>query len=118
MAARVTVTPTDVSGKYPTLPVVITQLAADATNLNQIALTGREILIARNTHATDPFTFTVSSTAHPVTNRTGDISAYSIAAGVEVMVGPLASEGWSQGGYLYFQAEAADVVFKVIRVPG
>lgn len=117
--ARTTLTPTDVTGKFPTTPVTITETAADATNLNQCRLTGREILIARNDHATDAKTFTVTSVAHPITGRTDDITAHSIAAGVSVMVGPLAPEGWrSTDGYLYFAGETTDIKFQIIRIPG
>lgn len=116
--ARVTLTPNAVTGKFPTVGVTITETAADASLLNQCKATGREILIARNTHATDAKTVTVTSVAHPVTGRSGDITA-SLAAGVSITFGPLAPEGWRQAdGYLYFQGETADIVFQVLQVAG
>ena len=117
--ARVTLTPTPVSGKFPTTVVALTETAADDTLLNQFKLTGREILIFRNTHATDAKTVTITSVAHPVTGRTGDITAFSVAAGLSYMVGPLAPEGWRQtDGYLYFAGESDDIHFQVIQIPG
>lgn len=116
--ARVTCTPTDVTGKWPSALVTLTETAADATNLNQLVLTGREIVIARNSGASTR-TVTVTSVASSIDNRSGDITTQNILAGALMMIGPLAPEGWKQtDGYLYLQASHAEVKFSVIRTQG
>lgn len=117
--SRVTCPPTDVTGKWPSALVALTQTAADATNKNQLVLTGREIVIARNIDAGSTRTITVTSVADPLDNRTGNITTQNIAAGALMMIGPLAPEGWRQtDGYLYIEASHADVKFSVVRIPG
>lgn len=116
--SRVLVTPTAVTGKWPSALVTITETAADATNKNELALTGREIVIARNTGVSTR-TITVTSVSDPLDNRTGNITTQNILAGKLMMLGPLAPEGWRQtDGFLYIEASNAEVVFSVIQVAG
>ena len=116
--ARVTLTPVAVGGKWPTAPTALAMTAADAPNKEQVAITGREIIIARNT-GVGARTITVTSVANPADNRTQHITAYSIGAGLQVMFGPLAPEGWRQtDGKLYIEAEHAEVLWSVIQIPG
>lgn len=111
--ARQTLTVTTAPGKYPTDGVVVTETAADATNKEQVKLTGRELLLARNTGA-GARTVTITSVAKD--GRTGHITADSIAAGAIHVFGPFALLGWAQtDGYLYFEAEHAEVKWSVIR---
>lgn len=119
--ARQTLTPVAITGKWPTAPVALPMTAADSTNKEQVPCTGREIIIARNTNAASTArTITITSVSNPADNRTGDITAYSIPAGTQVMIGPLAPEGWRQNanGYTYIEASNAEVVWSVIQIPG
>lgn len=117
--ARQTITPQNVSSKWPTALSALTFAVADASNGDQVLLTGREIIIAYNSHASTTYTLAVTSVADPETGRTGDISATNIAAGAFKMIGPLASEGWRQtDGYLYLNANNASIQFAVIRLVG
>lgn len=96
--------------------LALTRTAADASNLQKTLLTGKEMIIAKNTGVTSR-TVTVSSVAC-VHARTGDVAAQVILGGVTRMFGPFPQDGWMQSdGYLYFQASHAEVVFSVIRLP-
>lgn len=114
---RQTIAPVHVSGKYPTALVALPLTAADATNFEQIALTGREILVIFNSDASD-HTVTITSVADTTEGRTGDITTENVVAGTMKMIGPLAPEGWRQtDGYLYFQASDATIEYAVIQLP-
>lgn len=104
-------------GPYPTLPV--TALAADVA---QNALTGssgasgnqaafgnfnRLLLVFQNTDATSKTVTITSLASGNVFNRTGDISAYAIAAGL-MSAFFIERNGWIQSdGNLYFEATSA-----------
>lgn len=117
--ARVTVSKNLAPGSYGVAGVVLTELAADASQFNQFLMTGAELLIARNSNA--------GSTARTVTitsvtddrGRAGTIGAESIAAGAAHVFGPFTKKlGWAQtNGYLYFQASHAEILFSVIQLP-
>lgn len=119
---RVTHTPLDLPGGFPSLPIsagAVSQAgtAADATNKEQTPLTGREIVVCHNTGA-GARTVTFTSVADGQTNRSGDISAYSIPAGEVAFFGPFPNRGWRQtDGNLYFEAEHAEVEIHVLRLP-
>ncbi len=114
--ARQVHTPVVAPGKWPTAGVVFTWLAADITNDEEFVLTGRELLLARNVGAS-PHTITITSVQDPF-NRSGDITAESIAASEFRMYGPVDITGWQQpDGNLYFEADNAEVEFAVIRLP-
>lgn len=102
------------TGQYPTAPFTLTQTAADATNYEQTAHTGREVIIFENSGATLR-NITITSVADN-RNRTGDVT-FTLAAGAFKAIGPLGIEGWRQtDGNLYFQADHADVLISVIRI--
>jgi hypothetical protein len=112
--ARVSHTAATTSGKYPTAPTTVTATAADTTNKEQTELTGREIIIFRNSGASTR-NVTITSTADDK-NRTGDVT-FSLAAGAIKFIGPLGLEGWRQSsGVLYFEADHAEVLISVLRV--
>lgn len=91
--------------------------AADTSNLNEVVLSGREILLVYNSDGTNPYTFTVTSVADAL-GRTGDITTYSLAAGEYGVVGPFPVIGWSQSnGKLYFQGSNAAIKFAIIKIP-
>lgn len=115
--ARVSHTPDDAPGNYPTAGVTVTQTAADTTNKEEFPMTGRELLLAYNSGASAA-TVSIDSVANQQ-GRTGDISVDSIAAGETHVYGPFTSRrGWVQGdGTLNFEASSADIEFSVIRMP-
>lgn len=118
MAARVALTKTNAPGSYPTAGVTVTFTAADITDKNTFVLTGHDLVIAWNQHATDPATVTINSVAN-TRGRTKDITADSLLAGEMHMYGPFKElEGWVQsGGGLNLEASAADIKFAVIALP-
>ena len=121
--ARLAVPVQDITPGYPpTLPIAAN--SADITFTNAGAsfadgagfpLTGREVLVVKNGNV-GAQTLTVSSTKDDK-GRTGDITAYSLAAG-DIAIFRFPIEGWRQAdGQLYFAASATDVAFGVVRLP-
>lgn len=109
-------------GPYPSLPVSalaldLTWQAADSSNLNQFAMgQGKYILLARNVHATTPFTVTLTSAADEY-KRTGDITTYSIAAGKQIAFLVDKSAGWLQSdGMFYLAASGASIEFCILKL--
>jgi hypothetical protein len=86
--------------KWPVLPVVAGSLtmqfvaAAVTTDGLDFSATGREIVLFQNSGAS-PYTFTVVS-APDALGRTGDITAYSLAAGEIAALTP-PPLGWAGG---------------------
>lgn len=75
----------------------VTMTAGDASNGNDFVSSGDEIVIVQNTHATLAYTVTFTSVADSL-NRTGDITAYSLAAGDIAVFGPFPAHGWRYTG--------------------
>ena len=107
-------------------PVALTDgpLAAGSAKLNftaatlagnQVALTGREMVLIRNDDA-GAQTVTFTSVKDRI-GRTGDISAYSIPATEEHLFGPFALEGWDSAGKLLFTCSDVDMKIAAIRIP-
>jgi len=120
--ARLAVTAFTPPGSYPAaLPLVADAadftftgpgVAADGISFLNV---GREILLARNIHATNAATVTISSVAY--LGRTGDITAYSLAAGDFAAFGPFDPTGWNQsGGLVYAVGSATDIKFAVLKL--
>lgn len=116
--ARVAHTPAQLSATDAQADgVALTFVAADATNKEQVSLTGREVIVAWNSSADTARTVTITSVADEM-GRTGDIATDSLAFGTFHVYGPFSLEGWEQtDGNLYFEASHADVKFAVIRLP-
>lgn len=120
--ARQTLTKLTLTGNFPVIPLTansadLPMTAADATNKEQIAATPKQILIAHNTGVSTR-TVTVTSVAAPGTNRTGDISAYSLGAGEYAAFGPFERDGWMQtDGNIYFEASHADIKWGILVLP-
>lgn len=113
---RITLTKTTSPGPYPAAGVAVTMTAADTTNKEQIALTGRELIVIQNTGAGSR-SYTITSIADS-RGRTGTIAAQSIAAGAIHVIGPFALDGWLQAdGMLYIEASHAEVKWGVITLP-
>lgn len=110
------------TGSYPTLPLsagaaTITLTAADTVNQNSVPWGNahRLLVIAQNTGASAR-TVTITSAADGL-GRTGDISAYSIAAGGVAVLGPFERPGWAQAdASLYLEANNAEVKFAIVPV--
>ena len=100
-------------GPYPSLPVAanaldLVETAADATNKEQFAPSGNDLVIIHNT-----VTFTSAADDQ---NRTGDVTTYSLGAG-EIMAFRFKTPGWKQSdGYIYMEASNAAVKYAVIQL--
>ncbi|KKL29024.1 hypothetical protein LCGC14_2369290 [marine sediment metagenome] len=78
-------------------------------------LTGKELILIKN--GATPRTITITS-VNDEFGRTGNIAAYAIGANEFAMFGPFKQPGWRQtDGFLYFEANNAEVLIAVIRLP-
>jgi len=122
MAIRLVLTPQEVPGSYPSLPIVADSIdlafvasGADYVEGFSFPLTGRELLIIRNDNVAAK-TVTIDSLASKRTNREGDITAYSIGIGEYVALGPFSKDGWQQvNGDLHGEVNAADLMLLVLK---
>lgn len=93
---------------------------AGSTGTDTIACNGRDIILAWNTHAIDPYTITILS-EDDEKGRSEDISAYSLAAGEIAVfgVGLTKSSGWidSATGLITVDVENAAIKWAVLRLP-
>lgn len=109
-------------GPYPTLPLTansadVVETVADPVNGSQVAFgTSSEMLvIAHNTHATNPYTVSITSSPDGL-NRTGDITGYTLQA-TEFAAFKVARSGWRQSdGNVYLTAENAAVKFMIFKI--
>lgn len=121
--AVLNLTVTNMPAKYPalqpaanSLDVAFVAAGADFADGAQFPLTGTEILLAWNKHATDPRTVTITSVANEY-KRTGDITAYSIGAGEIAVFPQFQLNGWqSSDSRLHLAASAADVYFAILKL--
>jgi len=116
--ARTALTKTTAPGPYPTAGTTLTWNDADSSNGNDFAMTGRDLVLVRNAHATDPKTYTVTSAADSQ-SRTKDITAESLTAGVVVVLGPFRNKsGWAQtSNKFYINGEDTNIKIAVILLP-
>lgn len=116
---RVTLTKQIPLGPYPTLPVgagtmTLTQTAADITNKEQFVPSGDDLVIVQNSGAS-PYTITFTSVADEL-KRTGDVSAYSVAAGA-IAAFRFKKPGWMQSdGRVYIEASNVAVKWAVLQL--
>lgn len=110
-------------GSYPVLPVApgsraLTLVAGDVANGNFTPLLeARTLVLVRNTGA-GARTITFTSVKGPATlERSGDITAYSLAAGTFALFGPFRIAGWSNAGNLDINVEHAEVTLAIITLP-
>ncbi len=82
--------------------------AADTTNFNRFASTGKEILLARNTDVSP----------HKVTRYkpAGKIE-YTLGADDYLTTGQIPSSGWNQSGYVNVDADSDTIEFAVLMLP-
>lgn len=95
-----------------------TMAAGTVTDGDTFVCTGREILLCRNINVAAK-TITITSIADE-TNRTEDITTYSIGASEYAVfgVGLTNSKGWkSTAGTIRITVEHADVLVAVLRLP-
>jgi len=113
--ARTSIASQAAKGTYGTAGLALTFTAADASNGNQFTLTGREILIIFNAHATSAKTVTLTSAPNSK-GRTGDITAQSLTAQTYYVFGPIKDKaGWAQaGGVLYLDAQDNNIQYAII----
>jgi len=121
--ARVLVAAQTLPGAYPTLPLgagsrVLAFQAADASLHNYTPIVeGKTLVFVKNSHATDPKTVTFTSVVDAY-NRSGDITTYSIAAGVVAVFGPFKAAGWSHPDTgevgLWIDGSTADILIAVV----
>lgn len=92
--------------------------AADASNGNHFACSGKEILIVQNSHATNAYTVTVTSVADEK-GRTGTVTDYSLSAG-EIAIftmGRTLEQGWMQtDGTILVTGSNAAIKFAVVKI--
>lgn len=114
---RTELTPTAAPGCYVSAPTQLTWTAADVANKNSVALTGRELLLIRNSSTTAARSVTITSVPDQY-GRPGDIAAFSVPIGAMYVFGPVLHPGWMQpDGRLYFEADNAEIQFCVLRLP-
>lgn len=91
--------------------------AADPVWGSSFSCTGKEILLAQNTHATLAQTVTIKG-ATDVWGRAADITAYSIAVGGIAYFGPFPPEAFRKSdGKVWVIGSDVTVKFAVIRIP-
>jgi hypothetical protein len=120
--ARLVLTPATPRGSYPTLPIspttadIVFNVPGTFTDGIGFANTGRELLLVSNNTA-GALTVTISSV--PYLGRSGDITAYSVAANGFAIFGPFDSKGWGQAdGMVYAVGSAAGIRFAVVKLDG
>ena len=117
MPPRTSLTPISAPGAYAAAPVELVFTAADDVDKNQFPLTGRELIVARNSGAVADHTITITSKANEY-GRTRNITAFTISPGEYFMFGPVLTPGWLQAdGQLYLEADDAEIEFAIIRLP-
>jgi hypothetical protein len=111
---RTTLSPTNLPGGSTGVGAQdFTWTAADASNGNQFASTGKEILLVRNVNAASP----------PVSRKVtlfhvkGKIE-YTLGAGEFSSFGQIQTSGWKQtDNYVYVTGEHADIQLAVLVLP-
>jgi hypothetical protein len=106
---------------YPVLPLGagtadLTETAVDdPTDRQTTLIDGKTVILAHNTDV-GAHTITFTSVADSF-NRTGDITAYSIAAGKIARFGPFKSSGWATSGQLLIDVSDPLVRLAVVTLP-
>jgi len=108
-------------GPFPVLPVTALSLdfvftVADNVNFDEFTFTGRELILVYNPTG-GALTFTLESVADPQT-RVGDVTTYSVGAGLFSCFWAGSLVGWNNAGKFYLKGSAATIKFAIIRIPG
>lgn len=115
--ARTALTPVEAPGGRPLSSVDAAGAAADVGNGNKFAITGREMLLVRNTGAsTRTLTFqTVAVNGRQDPNHN---TAINVTAGAVRLFGPFPLKEYQQtDGALYVSSNHAELLLTVIRLP-
>lgn len=118
--ARTNIAAQTLDGPYPALPLTpgsnLTEVPADVGNGNSTPIVeGKTIVVAHNVNVAAK-TITFTSVADDK-NRSGDITAYSIAAGKIRIFGNFKVPGWTHSGDLWIDSNHADVLLAVVTLP-
>lgn len=114
--ATTNLTKTTAPSHWSQTGTALTMAAADTGNNNHILAAGDCILVAHNTHGSNAYTVTITSVADPMTGRTGNVSAQSLAAG-EIRIFRLTNNGWANSsGQIVVSANNAAIKFGVIQL--
>lgn len=120
---RTAITPVTATGPYPSAGVNYGFTACDAANDNKAVMSGRTMLLFKNSGASSRVVNVTSAVDEK--GRLGDITftlAAADAAGDEKLIGPLPQNGWMQTsgddtGSIQFDAAHAEVLVLVIALP-
>lgn len=115
------ITPTTIKGPFETISANGADFAwtQGSTDGDTVAITGRQIILVRNTHATDPQTVTIDS-VDDEQNRQADITTYSLAAGefAAFGCGLTNSPGWkTAAGIINLDCSSTDIYYAVLTLP-
>lgn len=111
---RTILTPMTAPSPYAILPQLLTFTAWDSGNGNRFKSTGKEQVVINNSHATLARTVTIISVADPFA-RSGDITAFSMAALTYYITQVFPTTGWMQSdGYIWIDGSTVDVKFAVV----
>jgi hypothetical protein len=112
-----TVIPAQLSGApYESALTATTWTACDAVNFNSTPLSGNQVLIFWNTHASTTYHVTVHSSGD-VEGRTEDITTFAIPAGTTAHTSKYPIIGWQDsGGSLDFDADNASIKVAVLTI--
>lgn len=118
--ARTTLTVQTLKNLYAGTPAAnaldVTLAAGDAVDGNDYVPSEKDILFVQNSHGSNAYTFTLFSVADEL-GRTGDVTAYSLAAG-EFACFPVPARGFKQtDGKIWLACENAAIKFAVFRLP-
>jgi hypothetical protein len=122
MADREVLTKTTAPGGYPSLQPAANSLdivftAANIVDDNRFVASGKDLILAWNTHGVNAYTVILTS-IEDEKKRTGNIANYSIGAGEIAVIGPVPKDGWLQAdGHIWLSANNAAVKFAVIALP-
>ncbi len=119
--ARTTITAQTLAGAYPTLPIDagtadLTETAVDDPTDRETPLVNLKTLVIAHNTDSGAHTITIGSSVDTY-NRTGDITAYSIAAGKIARFGPFQTLGWSNAGKLNIDVSDPLVRLSIITLP-
>lgn len=110
-------TPLGAYGDYTPANIAnVVFLASDIANAEEVAFTGRELILARNVGGVNQVAI-VESAPDPF-NRSGD-QTFIVTPGTTAMMGPFLRPGFIQaGGLLHFNGSGSDLEWAVITLPG
>lgn len=112
---RVALTPVVLARAFDAVPcTALVWTAADISDFNRFRLSGQELLLIRNVHATITYTYTLHTVADPF-GRAQDMTAHSLVAGAIHALAKLPLTGFRQSdGYVWISGNNANIQFCVL----